>query len=180
MLTQPALETLLLTAQPDWNPVVPMCIIALMRLSLALSNHSAALTRLAEFVAEFSDLHGLPDDERARLLVIFDELLTNVVTHGYEGADGEGHVEAALSLEGNRLIVEFIDDGRAFDPLAAPLPDVDLPLAERPVGGIGIAIVRALVDKIGYTRDANHNRLILSRTVSRPAGGATNEAAGQR
>ena len=43
-------------------------------------------------------------------MVIFDELLTNVVTHGYEGAVSEGHIEAALSLEGNRLIMEFIDE----------------------------------------------------------------------
>jgi serine/threonine-protein kinase RsbW len=153
-----------------------MCIIALMRVSLSISNHSAALDRFTEFVAEFSHLHGLPDDERARLLVIFDELLTNVITYGYEGAVSEGHIDAALSLEGNRLIMEFIDDGRPFDPLTVPPPDVDLPLAERPVGGMGIAVVRALVDKIGYTRDGNHNRLILGRTVSRPAGGATNEA----
>jgi serine/threonine-protein kinase RsbW len=153
-----------------------MCIIALMRLSLGLSNHSAALDRLTEFVAKFSHLHGLPDDERARILVIFDELLTNVVDHGYEGAVSGGHIEVALSLEGNRLIMEFIDDGRPFDPRTAPPPDMDLPLAERPIGGMGIAIVRALVDKIGYTRDGNRNRLILGRTVSRAGG----EAARQR
>ena len=170
---------MLLRARPEWNLVVAMCIIALMRLSLTLSSHGAALDRLAEFVAEFSRVHGLPDDECARLLVIFDELLTNVVTHGYEGAAGEGHVEAALSLEGNRLILEFIDDGRPFDPLTTPRADVDLPLAERAVGGIGITIVRALVDKIGYTRDGNQNHLILGRTLSRPADNAPNEAARQ-
>src|SRR5437763_16703942 len=146
-----------------------MCIIALMKLSLRLSNHGAAVDRLAEFVTNFSQFHGLPADERARLLVIFDELLTNVMTYGYQGAVGEGHVEAALSLEGNRLVMEFIDDGRPFDPLTTPLPEVDLPLAERPIGGIGVAIVRALVDEIAYTRDGDRNRLMLRRTVSRPA-----------
>ena len=161
-------------SRPDWNPVDPMCIVALMRLSLGLGNHGAALDRLGEFVTEFSRVHGLADDERARLMVIFDELLTNVVTYGYEGAVGEGHIEAALSLEGNRLIMEFIDDGRSFDPLTTPPPDMDLPLEERPIGGIGIAIVRALVDEIGYTREGNHNRLILGRTVSRAGGDAAN------
>ena len=156
-----------------------MCMIALMRLSLRIGSQRAAIDRLTKFVAEFSRLHGLPEDERARLLVIFDELLTNVATYGYDGAGSEGYVEAALSLEGNRLLVEFVDDGRPFDPLATPQPDTDLPLAERPIGGIGIAIVRALVDEIGYTRDGNHNRLILGRTIPRPAGGAANEAARQ-
>src|SRR5438874_13628800 len=116
-----------------------MCMIALMRLSLRIGNQSAALDRLTKFAAEFSRVHGLPDDEHHRLLVIFDELLTNVVTYGYEGSASEGHVEAALSLDGNRLIVEFIDDGRPFDPLTAPQPDTDLPLADRPIGGIGLS-----------------------------------------
>lgn len=156
-----------------------MCTIALMRLSLDLDNQSAALERLAEFVAEFSHRHGLPEDERARMMVIFDELLSNVVTYGYEGAAGKGHIEATLSLEGDRLLMEFADDGRPFDPLTAPPPEVDLPLAERPIGGIGIAIIRALVDTIGYTRDGEHNRLILGRTVSRPVGGAATEGARQ-
>ena len=70
--------------------------------------------------------------------------------------------------------MEFIDDGRSFDPLTTPPPDMDLPLEERPIGGIGIAIVRALVDEIGYTREHNHNRLILGRTVSRTSGDAAN------
>jgi serine/threonine-protein kinase RsbW len=156
-----------------------MCMIALMRLKLRLGNHSAALERLTEFVAEFSRVHLLPDDEHRRLLVIFDELLTNVVTYGYEGTASDGHVEAALSLEGNRLIVEFVDDGRPFDPLTTAQPDLDLPVEERPIGGLGIAIVRTLVDEIGYTRDGNHNRLILGRTISRSAGDAANEAARQ-
>ena len=156
-----------------------MCMIALMRLKLRLGNQSAALDRLTEFAAEFSRVHGLPDDEHHRLSVIFDELLTNVATYGYEGAASEGRVEAALSLEGNRLTVEFIDDGRPFDPLTTPQPDMDLPLAERPIGGIGLAIVRALVDEISYTRDGNHNHLVLGRTVSRSAGDAGNEAAQQ-
>jgi serine/threonine-protein kinase RsbW len=175
----PEFAGLLLAAQPDWNPVALVCMIALMKLRLGLSNHGAALDRLREFVTEFSHLYGLPDDERGRVLVIFDELLTNVLTHGYEGAPIDGHVEAALSLDGNRLIIEFIDNGRPFDPLTPPPPDLDLPLAERPIGGIGIAIVRALVDTIGYTREGEHNHLILGRTVSRPSGGAATEGARQ-
>jgi anti-sigma regulatory factor (Ser/Thr protein kinase) len=141
-----------------------MCMIQLMRVRLGLSNQDAALERLIEFVHEFSRSHGLPDDERARMMVIFDELFSNVVTHGYEGAVGEGHIEATLTLDGDRLIMEFADDGSPFDPLTSPPPEVDLPLAQRPIGGIGIAIVRAL----GYTRGGEHNRLVLGRTVSRP------------
>jgi len=71
-------------------------------------------------------------------------------------------------LQAGRLIIEFVDDGRPFDPLASAAPDLDLPADERPVGGVGIAIVRALVDEIGYRWDGSHNRLTLGRNVLQP------------
>src|SRR5438067_2445178 len=119
---------------------------------LRLRSHSADAVRLTEFARTFCSRHRLPDEERSRLLVILDELFTNIVSYGYEGAVGEGHVEVLLSFEADRLVVEFIDDGSPFDPLASNPPDLDLPLEERPIGGIGIAIVRALVDDISYRR----------------------------
>jgi anti-sigma regulatory factor (Ser/Thr protein kinase) len=146
-----------------------------MRARLHLRNDNADLARLAEFAREFTVRHKLADDDSARLQIILDELFTNVVKYGYEGvaaeaqAEGhpEGHIEVALSLEADRLIIEFVDDGLPFDPLASPLPDLDLPVEERTMGGVGIAIVRALVDEAGYQRDGNCNRLTLGRTVLR-------------
>ena len=142
-----------------------------MRARLSLRTDSADLVRLTEFVAEFAGGHKLPDEDSARLQIILDELFTNVVKYGYDGAAGEehpeGHIEVALSLEADRLIIEFVDDGRPFDPLASPPPDLDLPVEDRPDGGVGIAIVRALVDEAGYRRDGNRNHLTLGRTVPR-------------
>src|SRR5216684_431099 len=106
---------------------------------LHLRNHAADFARLTDFAIEFCDRHGLPDEERARLLVILEELFTNVVTHGYE-AGAEGQIDVVLSLRGGRLIVHFVDDGRAFDPLTDPSPGEDLPPEERPSIGMGMAI----------------------------------------
>jgi len=138
-----------------------------MRVRLSLRNDSADLVRLMAFGDEFSRHHHLADEERARLQIILDELFTNVVKYGYEDAAVEGHIEVALSLEADRLIIEFVDDGRPFDPLTSPPPDLDLPAETRPVGGVGIAIVRALVHEWEYRRDGNRNRLTLGRTVLR-------------
>jgi serine/threonine-protein kinase RsbW len=139
-----------------------------MRTRLTLHNDSADFVRLTEFAAEFSHQHKLPEEERARLLIILDELFTNVVQYGYDSATAEGHIDVGLSLQAGRLIIEFVDDGRPFDPLASAAPDLDLPADERPVGGVGIAIVRALVDEIGYRWDGSHNRLTLGRNVLQP------------
>jgi len=136
---------------------------------LRLRNHGADVVRLTEFASTFCGQHGLPDEERARLLVILDELFTNVISYGYQEAAGEGHVEVSLSVEADRLVIEFVDDGSPFDPLTSNPPDLDLPLEERPIGGIGIAIVRALVDDICYRREGNRNRLTLCRRIA-PSG----------
>ena len=142
-----------------------------MRARLDLRNDDADLVRLTEFAGGFASRHKLADEDSAPLQIILDELFTNVVKYGYESAAGEGHpeghIEVVLSLEADRLIVEFVDDGRPFDPLSSPPPDLDLPVEERPIGGVGIAIVRALVDEAEYRRDGNRNRLTLVRTVLR-------------
>ena len=146
-----------------------------MRARLSLRNDNADLVRLAEFASEFSERHKLADEDRARLQIILDELFTNVVKYGYENpADKgppenrpEGRIEVVLSLEADRLIIEFVDDGRPFDPLTSPLPDLDLPAETRPIGGVGIAIVRALVDEACYRRAGNRNHLTLGRNVLR-------------
>jgi serine/threonine-protein kinase RsbW len=140
-----------------------------MRTRLSLHNNSADFVRLTEFATEFSRQNQLPDDERARLLIILDELFTNVVEYGYESAAAEGHIDVALSLQAGRLMIEFVDDGRPFDPLTKAPPDLDAPADERSLGGVGIAIVRALVDEIGYRWDGNRNRLTLGRDVLRPS-----------
>jgi anti-sigma regulatory factor (Ser/Thr protein kinase) len=138
-----------------------------MRARLSLRNDNADLVRLTEFAIAFTSRHKLADEDGARLQIILDELFTNVVKYGYEDAAAQGHIEVGLSLEADRLIIEFVDDGRPFDPLASPPPNLDLPGDERPDGGLGIAIVRALVDDLGYRRDGNRNRLTLGRAVLR-------------
>src|SRR5579862_5221543 len=139
-----------------------------MKSHLRLTNSQADAARLRGFVTTFADRRGLLDTDRGRLLVILDELFANVVTHGYSKVRSAGQIDVSLSLECDRLTIEFVDDGRGFNPLAVPPVELDLPAAARPIGGIGLAIVRALVDDIGYTRVDNRNRLTLVQTIRRP------------
>jgi anti-sigma regulatory factor (Ser/Thr protein kinase) len=132
---------------------------------LALRNDAAELVRLTEFADAFARGQNLAEEERSRLLVILDELFSNIVAHGYEGATAAGHIEVTLGVRAGRLIIELIDDGRPFDPLSSVAPDLDLPAQERPIGGLGIAIVRALVDEAGYRREGDRNHLTLGRKL---------------
>jgi serine/threonine-protein kinase RsbW len=140
--------------------------------AITLVNDHAELARLEAFVDAFAGTSGLPEDERVRLLLILEELFTNVVEHGYPPGSASGRVSIALGLRDGRLIIEFVDDGRPFDPLTVAAPKLDLPGQDRPIGGLGVHIVRSLVDDASYRRAGRRNRLQLARRISPPAAGA--------
>jgi len=138
-----------------------------MRASITLRGEAAELVRLEAFAEAFARNCALADDERSRLLVILEELFTNVVEHGYEGAQfAAGGVAVTLGWKHGRLTIDFVDDGPPFDPLAHSAPDLDAPPEQRPIGGLGISIVRALVDEARYWREGHRNHLHLVRRLT--------------
>jgi len=117
-----------------------------MRASITLSGDHGELTRLQTFADEFARKCSLPDDERSRLLIILEELFTNAVTHGHGPHSVGGSITVALGWGAGRLRMSFVDDAPPFDPLAFSTPDLDVAGEERPIGGLGIHIVRSLVE----------------------------------
>ena len=130
-----------------------------MRASINLRSEASELIRLEAFAEAFARDRCLADEERARLLVI------NVVAHGYKGEFEAESVAVALDWRRGRLTINFVDNGPPFDPLAHSAPDLDAPAEQRPIGGLGIAIVRALVDRARYCRQGHHNHLHLVRRL---------------
>ena len=138
-----------------------------MRASITLRGEAAELVRLEAFAEAFARDCALADDERSRLLVILEELFTNVVEHAYEGVQfAAGSVAVTLGWKHGRLTIDFVDDGPPFDPLAHSAPDLDAPPEQRPIGGLGIPIVRALVDEARYSREGHRNHLYLVRRLA--------------
>jgi anti-sigma regulatory factor (Ser/Thr protein kinase) len=135
--------------------------------SLSLRSDAAELCRVISFGEDFARRHALSSAERARLLIILEELFINAVNHGYDGKAPAGRIEIALGLEAGRLKIEFSDDGRPFDPQIRALPDLDQPGADRQIGGFGLRIVRSLVEDARYTRDDERNHLVLFRKTVR-------------
>ena len=145
---------------------------AAMRAALTLRNEIAELPRLVAAATEFAEQAGLPADELNRLLIIIDELFSNIVRYGYDQPAAHGTIAVNLSYIRGRLRLEITDDGRAFDPLAQPDPNLDLPASERPLGGLGIYFVKKLVDDLEYSRRGDCNRLVLSRRIRPTLSGA--------
>jgi serine/threonine-protein kinase RsbW len=126
----------------------------------------AAMRQVDGFVAAFVSEHGIAADDAARILILLEELLTNLAKYGYPDRAEPGCAEIVLALNGSRLKIEFIDDGCAFDPLAAPIPNLDAPLEERPIGGLGLHLMRSLADGVSYERINNKNVIRLSRSIA--------------
>jgi serine/threonine-protein kinase RsbW len=126
---------------------------------------SAAMRQVDDFVAAFVREHGIAADEASRILILLEELLTNLMKYGFPDRAEPGQAEIVLALNGCRLEIEFIDDGCAFDPFAGPPPNLDEPLEARQVGGLGLHLLRSLTDEARYERRNDTNVIRLSRIL---------------
>ncbi len=129
-----------------------------------LRNDLAELQRLNQLVSDFAESHGLPSELVFRVTLVLEEIITNVISYGYED-EMEHEISVRLSWEDPDMKIEVEDDGRPFNPLEAPPPDMLKPLAERPVGGLGIHLVREMMDKLEYRRENDKNLLVLKTRV---------------
>lgn len=121
---------------------------------------SAGLGRLLDRLSSALQGAGVADGPRRTLLVIVDELVSN--TLNYRAPGGRPHIQVRVgSLSDGGLEVELEDDGTAFDPLDVEPPALDGPLELRPVGGLGVWIVRKLARDLRYAREGEWNRLWL-------------------
>ncbi len=96
--------------------------------------------------------------------------LTNLINYGFE--DAQVHqIFIRLEMVNGGFQVEVEDDGKAFNPLEFPAPDLTLPLSERPVGGLGIHLIRSFMDELNYRREGGRNLFQMRKRVGRePAG----------
>jgi len=134
--------------------------------SAVFVNDRAEIQRVAELAERFGADERLSDDDVMAINLVLDEVVANIIEYGYDDT-ARHEIRVTLTREGDALTIEVEDDARAFDPLQAPEPDLDLPLEERPVGGLGIHIVRSVMDAVEYRRRDGHNILIMRRTIGR-------------
>ena len=100
----------------------------------------------------------------SRLQLCLEELLTNLATH-QQGPSGPPRAWVGVSVRPGSIAVEVEDDGPEFDPLSVKAPDILGSVEQRPVGGLGLHLVRHLVDSPQYRRAQGRNRLSMSITL---------------
>ncbi len=127
---------------------------------IQLKNNLSELESVNKVVAEFAERHHLSSKVLFNLNLALEEILTNVISYAYDDKD-EHQITVRLFLEQGQLNVEVEDDGRPFNPLEAPEPDLSKSLEERSVGGLGIHFVRKLMDELEYRREEGRNLFVI-------------------
>jgi anti-sigma regulatory factor (Ser/Thr protein kinase) len=131
-------------------------------LEIVLTNRPEERPRLLRALEAFAAEHRLPAKVFQAADLALEEHMTNVFKHAY--ADTALHeIRVRLSCDGGALYVEVEDDGRAFNPLEAPPVDTSIPLEERPIGGLGIHLMRRFMDELDYRREGARNILRMTK-----------------
>lgn len=130
-----------------------------------IENRIDHLPRVARLVDDLAAANHLPRDVTIDMQVALDEILTNVISHGY--TDDQPHeIRVRVTVKPDALEAVVEDDARPFDPLTVPPPDRSIPFRKRAVGGLGIHFVRSLMTEVTYTRVDNRNRLVLKKRLT--------------
>ena len=133
-----------------------------MKATRTLGNDLAELPATLDWLEAVLRTAGTGAEQIGEWRLVAEEGLSNIIRHAY--ADTARHsIEVALELDGGEIRLVLRDDGRPFDPLAAPAPDLDRPIEERSPGGLGVHLVRTLVDCADYRRENGVNVLRLVR-----------------
>jgi anti-sigma regulatory factor (Ser/Thr protein kinase) len=120
---------------------------------------------LIDFVQHWCAETALPVAMAFPFEVALEEVCMNVIMHGTRDGGSPPEFSVSLSLDGNTVTMVIEDDGVAFDPLVVAAPDIDTPLEEREIGGLGVFLVRELMDDVSYAHTGTHNRLTMRKAV---------------
>ena len=124
-----------------------------------------SLDEIREFVGEAARQGGFSDKEIYSIQLAADEASSNIIEHAYAGV-GNGKIEIDCSISETELKIVMRDHGRSFDPSTVPEPNVKADLSERKIGGLGMYLMRKLMDEVSYksSTDAGNVLTMIKRT----------------
>jgi sigma-B regulation protein RsbU (phosphoserine phosphatase) len=132
-------------------------------LEIKLANQLSEIERFHQTFTEFGRRHTLAPKIMHDVNLAVEEILTNIISYGYTDNREEHEIKVSVSVQPGEVRVDVEDDGQPFNPLEAPEPDTTKPLEERTVGGLGILLVRQLMDGLDYKRQGDRNLLSIKK-----------------
>ena len=134
-------------------------------MSVTLANDQSEVEKLGRLVEAFGVTHGLPPESIFSVTLALDEVVTNIIRYAYNDNGRPHPIVVRLAVEEGFLAAQVEDEGRAFNPLEAPAPDIDADIEDRPIGGLGIHLVRSTMDSVEYRRDDGRNVFTMKKRL---------------
>ena len=130
----------------------------------------ATIDHLGDFIQALSrwlEQEGMAKEKISRVQLAVEEALVNVIRYAYQGVVGEVELRGEVTHD-DRLTIKILDSGIPFNVCAVPKPDINCGIRERKVGGLGIYLIRKMVDELAYRREGDKN--VLTMFISRNLG----------
>jgi anti-sigma regulatory factor (Ser/Thr protein kinase) len=135
------------------------------RLTLQLRNSLDDIPAANDTATAWLDHHEVALGAAYLANLAIEELATNCIKYGY--SDDDVHlITVEMERLDKELVITVIDDGNPFDPLAQTAPDTTLPVEDRPIGGLGLHLLRQMSDDFAYARIDGNNRVTLRKRLT--------------
>lgn len=131
---------------------------------LRINNQIDELAKLEVFLNELAEEWRLSEPLVYSLNLVLEEALTNINDYGFDD-DSKHTIEMYFKKTGDELSISIIDDGHEFDPTLIADPDITLSAEDRSIGGLGIFLIKKIMDKVEYQRKENRNYLTLTKNI---------------
>lgn len=119
------------------------------------------LDEIREFVGGVARAGGFDERDVYNIQLATDEAASNIIEHAYEGVN-DGLLEISCGVNGSAITIVLVDYGESFDPSVVPVPDLKADLSERKIGGLGIFLMRKLMDEVRYEAEPRKKRNTLT------------------
>ena len=132
---------------------------------LVIKSRTENLSSLRDFISDNANNAGLSTDDIDDIILAVDEACTNIIKHAYKSVpDGEIIIE--INYNTRKFTIKLIDHGNSFDPESVPVPDLQKYLRQRKVGGLGLYLMRTLMDDVKYVSvPGEYNQILLSKNL---------------
>lgn len=160
------------TGQDPFDDLTALCLhfigsdrVAVYYAKIEVKNRVSDIQVAMDNFGKFAQEHQISSHVQAQIKIIFDELLANIISYGFLDKD-EHIIDIEIRYNGEKIIVIFSDDGIPFNPFEKTAPDMQVPLNEVELGGLGIHIVKELADDYSYKRSIGKNIVSITRVIN--------------
>jgi len=117
------------------------------------------LDEIRDFVGDIARAGGFSDKDIYNIQLATDEAASNIIEHAYENIS-DGTLELSCGMQGDAIKIVLIDHGESFDPSEIPMPDLKADLSDRKIGGLGIFLMRKLMDEVHYEPRSDRSNIL--------------------